>query len=262
MQIIGLQLDIVWENRAANHAKVRALLNRAQPQTGALVVLPEMFASGFSMNVADIHDSDAGETQQFLARTAAEYKIFLLGGVVTKDSGGRGRNEAVIYAPDGTELARYCKLHPFSLGGENEHYAAGARLCSFSWAEFSVAPFICYDLRFPEIFRHAAARGANLITVSACWPARRIDHWVTLLKARAIENLAYVIGVNRCGRDPYFDYPGRSVIFDPHGQLLADAGNEEGWITADLALGTVQDWRAQFPALRDARQDYAELAAQ
>src|SRR5262245_16683865 len=258
MQVIGLQIDSVWENKAANHDKVLSLLDKAKPQEGALVVLPEMFASGFSMNVAAIHD-ETRETQEFLSRTAAERKIYLMGGLVMKDKGGlseRGRNEAVIYSPEGREVARYCKLQPFTLGGESEHYVAGDRVRLFECQEFLVAPFICYDLRFPELFRVAAARGANLIVVIASWPVVRDDHWMTLLKARAIENLAYVVGGNRCGQDPKHYHSGRSLIYDPHGRILADAGVEEGWIEAQLELQPLLDWRRDFLALGDMRQDF------
>jgi hypothetical protein len=128
MQVIGLQIDSVWENKAANHDKVLSLLDRAKPSAGALVVLPEMFATGFSMNVAAIHD-ETRETQDFLSRTAAQFKIYLMGGLVMKDEKtGRGRNEAVVYSPEGREVARYCKLQPFTLGGESECYVA--RVCA------------------------------------------------------------------------------------------------------------------------------------
>src|SRR5215813_1267377 len=259
MQVIGLQIDSVWENKAANHGKVLSLLDKAKPQAGAMVVLPEMFATGFSMNVAAIHD-EARETQDFLSRTAAERKINLMGGVVLKDkTTGRGRNEAVIYSPEGREVARYCKLQPFTLGGESDHYVAGERICLFGLEGFTTAPFICYDLRFPELFRAASARGANLIVVIASWPDVRVDHWVTLLKARAIENLAYVVGVNRCGQDPKHYHPGRSVIYDPHGRPMADAGVEEGWIEARLDLQPLLEWRRSFPALSDMRRDFNNL---
>ena len=255
MKIYGLQIDSIWENKAPNHAKVSALLDRANPVAGSLVVLGEMFASGFSMNVAAIHDSDTHETQNFLARTAAERGIFLLGGVVTKDVSGLGRNESVIYSPEGKEIARYCKLQPFTLGGEKANYVAGNDVCLFPWQDFTVASFICYDLRFPEIFRAAAKRGANLITVIASWPDVRVDHWVTLLKARAIENQAYVIGINRCGNDPKLYHSGRSSIFDPSGKLLADAGSEEGWIEAEVSLSSLLDFRKALPFLADIRED-------
>jgi predicted amidohydrolase len=259
MQIIGLQLDSVWENKEASHDKVLALLDRARPKAGALVVLPEMFATGFSMNVAAIHD-ESRQTQDFLSRTAAERGIYLMGGVVMKDEKtGRGRNEAVVYSPEGGEIARYCKLQPFTLGGESEHYLAGERTILFECQEFMMAPFICYDLRFPELFRRAAARGANLIVVIASWPAMRDDHWITLLKARAIENQAYVVGVNRCGQDPKHYHSGRSLVYDPHGRVMADAGSEEGWIEAQLELQPLLDWRRSFPALDDMRQDFNRL---
>jgi omega-amidase len=256
MQIIGLQLDSVWENKAANHDKVLSLLDGAKPSAGALVVLPEMFATGFSMNVAAIHD-ESRETQGFLSRTAAEWNIYLMGGVVMKDNAaGRGRNESVVYSPEGKEIARYCKLQPFTLGGESDHYVAGERETLFECQEFMVAPFICYDLRFPELFRRAAARGANLIVVIASWPSMRDDHWVTLLKARAIENQSYVVGVNRCGRDPKHYHSGRSLVYDTQGRVIADAGSEEGWIEAQLELQPLLDWRRSFPALSDMRQDF------
>lgn len=259
MKIYGLQIDSVWENKAANHAKVSALLDRAKPEAGSLVVLGEMFASGFSMNVAAIQDSDSRETQDFLVSTAAKHKIFLLGGIVTKDASGLGRNESVVYSPEGVELSRYCKLQPFTLGGETANYVAGDDVCLFNWQGFTVASFICYDLRFPELFRVAAKRGANLITVISSWPAVRDDHWVTLLKARAIENQAYVIGINRCGNDPKLYHSGRSSIFDPSGKLLADAGSEEGWIEAELDMKSLLDYRHQLPFLNDVRSDFVKI---
>lgn len=255
MKIYGLQIDSIWENKAANHAKVAALLDRARPEAGSLVVLGEMFATGFSMNVAAIDDSDSRETQDFLSRTAAERKVFLLGGVVTKGAGGLGRNESVVYSPEGKEVARYCKLQPFTPAGEKDNYVAGEDVCLFNWQEFTAASFICYDLRFPELFRVAAKRGANLITVIASWPDVRVDHWLSLLKARAIENQAYVVGVNRCGKDPKLYHSGRSSIFDYSGKLLADAGNEEGWIEADVDLTALNDYRKALPFLADIRED-------
>jgi omega-amidase len=253
MNIIGIQLDSIWEHKAASHEKARWLIEQAKPQAGALVLLSEMFATGFSMDVAAIHDSDSHETQTFLSQTAAEHRIYLLGGVVTKDAGGKGRNECVVYAPDGREYARYCKMQPFTLGGESAAFVAGSDVCLFEWNGFTVAPFICYDLRFPEIFRVAAARGANLITVIASWPAVRDDHWVSLLKARAIENQAYVVGVNRCGHDPKLYHSGRSRILDYSGKLLTEAGGEECAISAELNLEELSAYRRALPFLTDMR---------
>src|SRR5688572_890648 len=234
MEIVCCQLDIVWEDKAANHAKVTAMLESARPAAGSLVLLPEMFATGFSMNVAAVADpSPDGPTHTFLAQTAKRFGVHLLGGLATVGPDGRGRNEAVLYSPQGRELTRYQKIQPFSPGKESVHYAAGGRVVTFEWAGFTVSPFICYDLRFPEIFRPAACgAGANLIAVIASWPVARAQHWVALLQARAIENQCYVAGANRCGRDPYLAYPGHSVIVDPLGKIVADAGDGEGLIRA------------------------------
>jgi omega-amidase len=255
MKIIAVQLDIVWENKPGNHAKVRALLDRARPERDSLVLLPEMFATGFSMNVPVISESHSRETLRFLSETARQFGIYLVGGVVNQDRDGLGRNEAVVFSPDGSELHRYAKMQPFTLGGESGHYAPGPCVTTFRCHDFTVAPFICYDLRFPELFRLATRRGATLLTVIANWPIARVEHWTTLLRARAIENLAYVVGVNRVGTDPKLAYPGRSMIIDPKGNVLADAGDRECTIAADLDARIVQDWRRDFPALEDMRPD-------
>ncbi|MEJ7713273.1 MAG: nitrilase-related carbon-nitrogen hydrolase [Pyrinomonadaceae bacterium] len=175
----------------------------------------------------------------------------MMGGLVTSGAQGRGRNECVVYAPDGAEVVRYSKLHPFTLAGEAQAYVAGSAVSLFKLREFTISPFICYDLRFPEDFREAAQQGADLFTVIANWPASRIAHWTALLKARAIENQAYVIGVNRCGDDPQFSYTGQSVIFDPHGNMLAQAGSDEITISAELDLSAVIEYREKFPFLKD-----------
>ncbi len=256
MNVLCCQLDIAWEDKPANHAKIEALLEQSAPPENSLVVLPEMFATGFSMNVNAITDSPSRETEDFMSRTAARLKTFVLGGTVNSGADGRGRNECVVFSPGGTEVARYCKLHPFTFGGEAQHYTAGCGVQIFRVGEFTVTPFICYDLRFPEIFRAAVKRGANLFTVIANWPSTRIDHWTTLLKARAIENQAYVVGVNRCGDDPHLSYPGRSVIFDPRGRVVVEADAREGTISADLDLQALIEYRQELPFLSDIRQDY------
>jgi predicted amidohydrolase len=253
MKLIGIQIDSVWEDKAASQARAQALIEKAAPAAGSMVVLPEMFATGFSMNVEATDDSRTQQTQSFLSRAAAEYKIYLIAGVVGRDASGKGRNECVVYDPEGREHARYCKLQPFTLGGESAAYVAGDKICLFSWGEFTVAPYICYDLRFPEIFRLGALGGANLITVIASWPAVREDHWISLLKARAIENQAYVIGINRCGNDPNLYHSGRSRIIDYSGKILAEAGGEEAVIEADIDLAALDEYRNKLPFLTDAR---------
>src|SRR5262249_53732064 len=160
-----------------NFDRVAKLLSADAIKPGALVVLPEMFATGFSMHVEAIHEADDGPTHLFLAEQARRLRAFVMGGVVTRASDGRGRNMCVTFGPEGTRLCQYQKLQPFALAGEAKHYQAGSDITLCEWHDFTVAPFVCYDLRFPEIFRKAVRSGAELITVIANWPAPRDAHW-------------------------------------------------------------------------------------
>lgn len=247
-----VQFDPVWEDRAANHVRVRELVAQAAPQAGSLVILPEMFSTGFSMNLAATAEPEGGTTECFLQELAARYQCCVIGGVVTRDGIGKGMNQALAVAPDGALLARYTKQHPFSLGGEDQVHAAGDDVCVFTWQGLKIAPLICYDLRFPEVARAAVRAGAEVLVYIAAWPRARTQHWITLLQARAIENQAYVVGVNRCGADPHLSYDGRSLVADPYGVILADAATRTHVVTTHLDAEIVRGWRAEFPALKDA----------
>lgn len=251
MKITGLQLNTVWHDKRANHARVRRLLEETPPESGSLVLLPEMFSTGFSMDVATVTEGSDQSSEQFLRDIAAQYGVGVLGGVVTTAPDGRGRNQAVLFQPDGTEGTRYQKIHPFRYAGETDYYEPGCSISLFEWQGCATATFICYDLRFPEDFRRAVAQGAQLFTVIANWPTARLSHWTALLVARAIENQAYVVGVNRCGSDPNVDYPGHSLVVDPRGEILVDAGPNECSFTAELDLYSLLAYRCTFPALQD-----------
>jgi omega-amidase len=255
MQLIGVQLDIAWEDRERNFRRVRELLEQSPAKPGGLVALPEMFASGFSMNIGKIAEGPERATHRFLSELARQYQCTLVGGMAVAAEKGRGANLAVVATPQGEIAATYSKLHPYSPGKEKQHYIAGDAIVTFEWNELTVAPLICYDLRFPEAFRRATRRGAQVLVVIANWPSPRVEHWVTLLRARAIENQAYVLGVNRCGNDPYLPYPGRSVIVDYRGNVLADAGDVEGVIAADVDAAAQSAYRKELPFLDDMRDD-------
>jgi omega-amidase len=255
VNVVALQFDIAWEDKRANFDTVRNLLLQAAPATGSLVALPEMFATGFSMNVTKVADSYGGEVEQFLGELARQFKVWLVAGAAMKARDGRARNKALVFSPNGELVAFYAKMRPFTLGGEADHYTAGERPITFRWAECTVAPFICYDLRFPELFRQAAAdHQPELFVVIANFPEKRIQHWVTLLQARAIENQAYVVGVNRIGTDPYYTYPGRSLIISPQGAILADAGEKQGWISGELDVPALHKYREGLPFLKDLKR--------
>lgn len=250
MNIAAVQLDIVWEEPQANFDKVCQLLERTPPQPGSLIVLPEMFSTGFSFNPAATHPGTPSRVEAFLRDLARSTHCAVLGGGIGLSS-GRPRNEAMAFGPEGNLLARYAKIHPFGLCQEGDHHGGGGEVVTFDWGGFRVAPLICYDLRFPEEFRTAIDRGATLFVVIALWPARRAAHWTTLLQARAIENQAYVVGVNRVGVDPIGTYSGRSSVVHPQGIVIADAGETEGVLNARLDPQVVTRWRDEFPALQD-----------
>ncbi len=253
MELIGIQTDIAWEERDTNFARVREMLAAARIAPGSLLVLPEYFAVGFSMETVKVADCRR-ECELFLRDLAKRYQSYVIGGVarmVETEEGPFPANEALVIDAEGMLLSSYRKMHPFTLAGEAEHYARGEDVCVCDCGEFLVAPTICYDLRFPELYRAATDLGAELIVVIANWPIVRIDHWLTLLKARAIENQAYVIGVNRTGSDPHHHYNGKSLIVDPRGQVLAEAGDQPCLLRATANVRHLEDWRAAFPALQD-----------
>lgn len=249
MKVVGCQWDLAWEDPEANFARASELLEHVD---GAdLVILPEMFSTGFSMDVATVAEEDSSGAEKYLRNLAEEKDAAVLGGLVRGQEDGWGRNELIGFAPGGGELVRYQKNRTFRYTGESQHYVNGKEVSLFEWQAWKVAPLICYDLRFPELFRRATAKGAELIVVIASWPSVRVEHWVTLLRARAIENQAYVVGVNRTGQDPNNEYPGRSVVIDPWGEIVADAGDRDGLVEAGISLETVRGWRDEFPALED-----------
>jgi omega-amidase len=253
MRVACCQFDIAWEDKPANYARVEQFVREAKLEHGTLLLLPEMFATGFSMNAAAIAETPEGQTAHFVSELAETHGLHVLAGIVLDDRGEQPRNEALLFDASGKLACRYAKVHRFSFAGEDRHYAAGSEPVKCAVVGCTVQPTVCYDLRFPELFRTRATRGAELICVIANWPAARHSHWMALLKARAIENQAYVAAVNRCGRDPNVEYSGRSQIVSPWGEVMEDAGSGEAVIRAELDLPRLREYRAKFPALNDVR---------
>jgi predicted amidohydrolase len=254
MRIIGVELAIVWESKLTNCDAVRKTLERARPPKESLIVLTEMFATGYSMNAGSTAEPVRGETELFLSGIARKHASFLIAGTATKAKTGKGRNEAIMFDTQGREIARYCKRHPFACAGEDKYYEAGRDIVVSPLNGFMVAPFICYDLRFPEDFRSAVRGGANCFVVIANWPEVRQNHWPILLRARAIENQSYVVGVNRRGMDPKNRYPGLSTVIDPLGNIVAEADANDGLLVADIEADMVVAIRQQFPFSADMRE--------
>jgi predicted amidohydrolase len=256
MHVVGLQSDLVWEDAVANREafapRVREAAVRA---SGGLIVLPEMWPSGFSMHADRIAEPEAGPSERFLVELAAETGCAVAGSVAqTRDGWARPRNVFLLATPDGG-VHRYAKIHPFAFGGEDRHYEPGDALVTVRVAGVRVTPLICYDLRFAEVFT-ARAPETDLYVVVANWPATRAAHWKALLVARAIEAQCYVLGVNRVGVGGGLVYEGDSLLVSPEGVVLDSlAPGEEGSVEGEVDPGVVTAVRDSLPFLRDRRPD-------
>jgi len=250
LEIALLQLDIAWENVSENHRRAARLLEGAATAGARLAILPEMFSTGFSMDAGRLAQAPGGESETFLEMQARTLDLWIIASIPQAGT-PRPRNVALVVSPQGT-VAQYAKIHPFSYAGEHKHYEAGDRVVTLTVDGLRVTPFVCYDLRFPEPFRFAAA-DTDLFVVVANWPELRIEHWKTLLRARAIENQAYVAGVNRVGNGDNLHYTGDSAVVGPLGETLAEGGHEEGVLLSTVDPEAVSRLRSRFPALDDRR---------
>jgi predicted amidohydrolase len=250
MKVAAIQPDIDWEAPKANFERLTPKIAAVVADGARLVLLPEMFAVGFSMATEKVAEVEGGPTEEFLREQATTHGIYIGGSCpVATASDVRPYNRFVLAGPDGKAVF-YDKIHPFGYGGESEHYAAGARTLTVEIEGLRCTAFICYDLRFADRF-WGLARDTDAYLVVANWPAARALHWRTLLRARAIENLAYVVGVNRVGVGDGIAYDGGSCVIDPFGETIAEAGEEEAVLLADLDPERVAAVRTRYPFLED-----------
>jgi predicted amidohydrolase len=258
MKVAGIQMDIAWEEPKDNFRQARRMAAEAVDRGARMVALPEMFATGFSMK-AELVAGFADETRAFLSSLAKELSAFVLAGY-GEPADPRPANACSIFDPAGTEILHYRKIHPFTMAGEDAHYLAGESVETAEVEGVRVTPLICYDLRFPEPFR-AAAAGTGLFCVVANWPEPRHRHWSLLLKARAIENQAYVLGVNRVGSGDGLVYTGDSALLDPMGdEVVVAVPSAEEVILGEVDPGEVARIRGRFGFLADRKPDlYASL---
>lgn len=254
MKIALVQLDIVWESKKINCERAEEFIKKASHEKCDIAVFPEMFNTGFSMNISAIAEDENGKTASVLSDMAKRYEINLIAGFPARAfDGKKGKNIAVVFDRKGELIARYVKIHPFSFASEDQHYAAGNDTVIFNIEGMSSGIFICYDLRFPEVFR-SIAKKVQAIFVIANWPSSRKEHWETLLKARAIENQCFVIGVNRTGTDGNgIHYPGDSRVFDPSGMEICSGNDTNEFITCMINPREVAETRVRFPFLSDMR---------
>jgi predicted amidohydrolase len=254
VKVAAIQHDIVWEDGPATQAHVAPMIADAAAQGARLIALTEMYANGFSMDPARVAEDEGGPNERFLQEQAAAHDAWLIASIAQTRGGRAPRNVAVLAGPHG-QLHRYAKIHPFSYARENEQYTAGDELITVDIDGLAVSPLVCYDLRFADSF-WAIGERTDLFIVVANWPQPRREHWRALLRARAIENQTYVLGVNRVGNAGRLPHVGDSAILDPMGRTLVEREGGEAVLVADVDPITVRDVRREFPFLIDRRQPW------
>ena len=252
MKVAIIQADTVWLDRNANFATLAPLVSTAAEQGATLVLFTEMFSTGFVVDQSDIGEPEGGPSSQFLTQMARQHHIWIGGScpeVASDDP--RPFNSFVLVNPQG-EQHRYHKIHPFTYGGEDTHFRPGKDFVTVNVDGIRVTLFVCYDLRFADEFWKTAA-DTDVYLVPGNWPASRREHWMSLLRARAIENQAFVIGCNRVGSGGGLTYAGDSRVINPLGEVIAEAQDQPTILYADISAEEVQTVRTTFPFMQDRR---------
>ena len=243
------EYDTGWLEPDGSLDRAAVCVERAASSGARLVVLPEMCTTGFTMEPKRWAEGIDGPSFARLSTLAATHDVWLMAGLAMRTESGYA-NVAAVFNPDGSLVATYVKQRLFGMGGEIEHYQAGSAAAVIDIDGVRVSPFVCYDLRFPELFR-AAAPWSDLIVVVANWPAARRAHWDALLLARAIENLVYVVGVNRTGLAGGIQYDGGSAAYDPWGLPVAQHLADSSPSVVNVSAARVATIRADYPFLDD-----------
>ena len=249
MRFIAVQTDPVWQDVEENRRRIEGALDASGFAAGDYLVLPEMCETAWTTDTAAL--ARANDSIGWFSRVARARGIWLQAGFGEPRGAGRFSNSTVVMGPDGVARATYRKN--FLFPSERDSFEAGSRLVIVDTGAAKVCPLVCYDLRFPELWRLASQAGAEIFAISSSWPAVRHEHWRALLVARAIENQACVIAANRCGRDPSNEYAGGSVAIDVLGVRRDEAAASESRVMLEFARHEVTAWREKFGALRDIR---------
>ncbi|WML27671.1 carbon-nitrogen family hydrolase [Neobacillus sp. OS1-33] len=257
LKISCIQMDIAFGNPQKNYQTVERLFDKTHTEKPDIIVLPELWTTGYDLtHLNEIADFKAAQTIEFLQNAAQKYQVHLIGGSVANRVENGVRNTLLIINKDGRLVHQYSKLHLFKLMDEHVYLEAGSEKGLFQLDNYQFAGAICYDIRFPEWIRAHTSKGAEALFVVAEWPAQRLSHWRALLVARAIENQCYVIGCNRSGQDPNNHFAGHSLIIDPWGEVIAEAGENEEILSAEIEMDLVKEVRKQIPIFADRRPEF------
>ena len=249
MKIGIIQYDPVWENKAESKKRIFELLNSLRSEI-SLLIFPELTLTGFTMRSKKFAEQISGESVSFFSSIAKKISAHVMAGFIEEDN-GKYFNTLVHINDMGNVVTKYRKIHPFSSTGENRHYVSGERKVITEIDGLTFGLSICYDLRFPELYRYYAKERVEAIINIANWPEIRIDHWYSLLKARAIENQSFMIGVNRIGKDKANNYVGWSSVFHPYGEELICIKNQKKLKVVSISAKDVSETRERYPFLND-----------
>ncbi len=254
------QIDIAFGNPSANLEKVSQLADEAKRRGSDLILLPELWSTAYDLIHAPRYASSL-DTGLFadLSALARRTGLYLLGSTLSRLGPDRYGNTLTVFAPDGSLLAHYSKAHLFRLMNEEQYLTPGDRPVTVDLPFGRAGLAICYDLRFPELFRGYALAGAEMVFVPAEWPHPRLAHWQTLVRARAIENQMFVFACNRVGSDPANRFFGHSMVVDPWGEILIEGDEDEDLLTVTVDLSKVQEVRRKIPILQDRRPELYSL---
>lgn len=251
-----LQMDIQIGDPEANFVKVERLLTEAisADEKPDLIMLPEMWNTGYALDrIHDLADEEGVRTLEKLAAFAQEHSVLLIGGSIAEKRESGVFNTIHAFGRGGEEIGSYDKIHLFRLMDEEKYLQPGTETGMLELEGISAGMMICYDIRFPELFRKLALSGAKAVFVPAEWPNPRLHHWRTLLQARAIENQMYVIACNRCGQSGDTVFFGHSMVIDPWGEVIAESDDQEGILTAEIDFALVDEVRTRIPIFEDRR---------
>lgn len=249
MKLGLVQYNPVWEDKEKNKERLCSLFFNKKSEEKVLI-FPEMTLTGFTMKASSFAEALDGDSFKFFAGIAIGNQSHVLAGVI-EEKEGKFYNSLLHINTLGQLVNVYRKIHPFSYSDEDKNYTRGTETVITDIEGWNTGLSICYDLRFPELYRMYGKKRVELIVVIASWPVARIEHWKALLKARAIENQCYVAGVNRVGNDVNLKYNGFSSIYDPMGSEVISSEDSETILTADISIDSVKQLQAKLPFLDD-----------
>jgi omega-amidase len=254
LRIALAQFDVKLGRTNSNLAVASEYVSRAARRGAKVVVLPELWSSGYDLERCQVHARiSKDQVLPALRQLAHQHNVYVIGSVLTSNACGEVFNEAMLVCPDTEACQVYRKIHLFGPMLEDQYLTHGCATPTFHVLSGTVAIAICYDLRFPELFRKYALNGAQLVVLCAQWPASRLEHWRILIRARAIENQFFVVACNRVGNSQNTDFGGHSMVVDPWGNVLTEATERAALVTADIDLATITESRSRIPSLNDRR---------